>query len=250
MNIKKRQEVVNLMPWYNLGKLSDAEKTLVDEALTEDPSLKDQLSLDQQIRATVVTDPSLLDRSAFESSDLRLNKVLAQIDETVVKSIEPKATPVAKEKEATQSPFDSVTSFFTNLLSGSSHSFTYAVFAALTVVQLALLLFFVVPSTMQSNDGFNTASGEKGKIVPEPAPMTLQDRAPSGLVLMIAIEDNIKIEGFISKTFGDLELELIPDSYGYYRFRLNKDLTREEIEVLKNELSHKTNNVIFVGEEL
>jgi len=250
MNIKKRQEVVNLMPWYNLGKLSDAEKKLVDEALIEDSSLKDQLSLDQQIRATVVSDPALLDRSAFESSEIRLNKVLAQIDETVVKAIEPKAAPLAKEKESTQTAFHGVKAFFTNLLSGSSHSFTYAVFAALTVVQLALLLFFVVPSTMQINDGFDTAAGEKSKLVPEPAPISLQDKVPSGLVLMIAIEDNIKVEGFVSKTFGDLELELIPDNYGYYRFRLNKDLTLEEIEVLKNELSHKTNNVIFVGEEL
>ena len=246
MNIKKRQEVVNLMPWYNLGKLSDAEKTMVDEALAEEPSLKDQLSLDQNIRAKVVADPKLLDRSMFESSSLRLDKVLAQIDDTVVKSIEAKPQAVAKEKQPSVDIFAGVKTFFSGLLAKSSHSFTYAVFAALTVVQLALLLFFVVPSTMQNNSDFTTASGEVSTFAQAPA----TDNTASGLVLLVAMEDNIRIEGFTSKTLGDLELDLIPDNAGYYRFRLNRNLTLEEIEVLKNELLHKTKNVISVGEDL
>lgn len=249
MNIKKRQEVVNLMPWYNLGKLSDAEKLLVDEALIEDSSLRDELSLDQDIRAKVVAEPDLLNKSAFASSEVRLNRVLAQIDETVVKPIEKKPAVAVKEKVPTVSLFTGVKSFFTDLLSGSSHSFTYAVFAALTVVQLALLLFFVVPSTMQTQTSdFTTASGEESKIVPAPTMNTASDKT-SGLVLLVAMEDNIQIEGFISKTLGDIKFDLVPDNYGYYRFRLDRKLTRKEIEVLKNELSHKTKNVIFVGED-
>jgi hypothetical protein len=248
MNIKKRQEVVNLMPWYNLGKLSDAEKLLVEEALIEDSSLKDELSLDQDIRAKVVAEPDLLNKSAFASSEVRLNNVLAQIDDTVVKSIEKKPEVAVKENVPTVSLFTGVKSFFTDLLSGSSHSFTYAVFAALTVVQLALLLFFVVPSTMQTRAEYSTASGEESKIVPAPTMNTPSDKT-SGLVLLVAMEDNIQIEGFISKTLGDIKFDLIPDNYGYYRFRLDRNLTRKEIEVLKNELSHKTKNVIFVGED-
>ena len=249
MNIKKRQEVVNLMPWYNLGKLSDAEKSLVEEALIEDSSLRDELSLDQNIRSKVIADPNLLDKSAFASTDARLNKVLAQIDETVVKQLDNKTKAVAKEKTATPSPFAGVKSFFTDLLSGSSHSFSYAVFAALTVVQLALLLFFVVPSTMQKTSEFTTASGEPSTPAQAPSMQTTSDKTASGLVLLVAMEDNIQIEGFISKTLGDIKFDLVPDNYGYYRFRLNRNLTLEEIEVLKNELSHKTKNVIFVGED-
>lgn len=249
MNIKKRQEVVNLMPWYNLGKLSAAERSMVDEAINENPSLKEQLTLDQHIRAKVVADPKLLNRSAFETSSIRLDKVLAKIDETVVKSIEPKLATVIKAKRDPLNLLMGVKSFFNSLLSGSSHSFTYAVFAALTVVQIALLLFFVVPSTMQNTSEFSTASNGETKLIQEPTLTEPIDKAASGLVLLVAMEDNIQIEGFISKTLGNIKFDLVPDNFGYYRFRLNRNLTLDEIEVLKNELSHKTKNVIFVGED-
>jgi hypothetical protein len=96
---------------------------------------------------------------------------------------------------------------------------------------------------------YTTASGEESKIVPAPTMNPTSDKTASGLVLLVAMEDNIQIEGFISKTLGDIKFDLVPDNYGYYRFRLDRNLTRKEIEVLKNELSHKTKNVIFVGED-
>ena len=248
MNIKKRQEVINLMPWYNLGKLSAEEKLMVDDALTEDPSLAKQLALDQSIMSKVVADPKLLDRSAFAPSTVRLDKVLAQIDEGIAAKTEKKPSRKVKVKKQPVDAFAGLKAFFGNLISGSSHSFTYAVFAALTVVQLALLMFFVVPSTMPSST-FEAASGSS-RSAPAPAfDESMTDNNPSSLVLLIAMKDNIPLEGFTTKTFGRLELELLPSNSGYYRVRLDKKLTTDQIEVLKNELSHKTANVIFVGEE-
>lgn len=234
------------MPWYNLGKLSANEESMVNEALIEDPSLKDQLALDKDIMTKVIADPKLLDRSAFESSTVRLDKVLAQLDEGTTKVTKKQAKP-AKEKKPSVDLFAGVKSLFSGLLSGSSHSFTYAVFAALTVVQLGLLMFFVVPSTMQEQraDNFGPASGEP--VVHAEGPSV--DKNGSGLVLIISMKDNIKIEGFTSNTLGKLKFDLLPSDAGYYRVRLNKELSSKEIEVLKNELSHETAEVIFVGEE-
>jgi len=251
MNIKKRQEVINLMPWYNLGKLSDAEKTMVDEALSEDASLREQLSLDQDIMSKVLADPKLLDRSAFESSDIRLDKVLSQIDETVVTKLASKPQVVAKEKQPSISMLTGVKSFFADLLAGSSHSFTYAVFAALTVVQLALLMFFVVPSTMQDNDfgnsdGFITSSDGNKNLVPEPAGSNID----SSLDLEIMMKDNIVIEGFPNESIGDLELELLPNSDGKYHIRPSRKLKPAEIEVIKNGLLDDTAEVKFASEGL
>ena len=246
MNIKKRQEVINLMPWYNLGKLSDAEKSMLDEAFAEDPSLREQLNLDKDIMSKVLADPKLLDRSAFESSAIRLDKVLAQIDGTVETKIADKKQPVVKEKRQSVDLFAGVKAFFTDLLAGSSHSFTYGVFAALTAVQLALLVFFVVPSTVQQSE-FVTSSGES-KVVPNPSSVPLPDNKSSGLVLLFPLKDNISIEGITGKSLGDLKLELLPDSDGHYRVRLNRELTPDEIEVVKNELSRKTAKIVFVGE--
>jgi len=249
MNIKKRQEVINLMPWYNLGKLSDAEKTMVDEALSEDASLREQLSLDQDIMSKVLADPKLLDRSAFESSDIRLDKVLSLIDETVVTKLASKPQVVAKEKQPSVSMLTVIKSFFADLLTGSSHSFTYAVFAALTVVQLALLMFFVVPSTMQDNDfidGYAPVTEDKKVIVPEPAGANID----SSLDLEIMMKDNIVIEGFPNESIGDLELELLPNSDGKYHIRPSRKLKPAEIEVIKNGLLDDTAEVKFAGEGL
>jgi len=190
MNIKKRQEVINLMPWYNLGKLSAEEKSLVESALIEDPLLKDQLSLDKDIMARIIADPKLLDKSAFAPSTVRLEKVLAQIDETVVKKIANKAHPAVKKESEPADMFAGVKSFFTDLISGSSHSFTYAVFAALTVVQLALLMFFVVPSTIQPND--------KDSITATNEPIVFADEAlvaptANNVVISIIMKDNVTI---------------------------------------------------------
>lgn len=199
MNIKKRQEVINLMPWYNLGKLSADEKSMVETALLEDPSLNDQLKLDQDVMARIIADPKLLDKSAFAPSTVRLDKVLAQIDASVVKEIASKAKSATKKETKSVSMFAGVKSFFESLLSGSSHSFTYAVFAALTVVQLALLMFFVVPATsIQINDdGYNSANGEKSEIFDAKSLESIMIKNASGLVLNVTIKDNVKTDDII-----------------------------------------------------
>jgi len=249
MNIKKRQEVINLMPWYNLGKLSDAEKTMVDEALSEDASLREQLSLDQDIMSKVLADPKLLDRSAFESSDIRLDKVLSLIDETVVTKLASKPQVVAKEKQPSVSMLTGVKPFFAELLSGSSHSFTYAVFAALTVVQLALLMLFVVPSTMQNKEfdvEYTLQSDGKTNVLPK----SEEANTDYSLDLEIMMKDNIVIEGFPNESIGDLELELLPNSDGKYHIRPSRKLKPAEIEVIKNGLLDDTAEVKFAGEGL
>ena len=253
MNIKKRQEVINLMPWYNLGKLSDAEKAMLDEAFAEDPSLKEQLDLDHEIMSKVLADPKLLDRSAFESSTIRLEKVLAQIDDTVVTKIPEKQRTIIKDEVQTTGLTMRVKLFFADLLSGSSHSFTYGVFAALSVVQLALLVFFVVPSSSLVKDDNHYTSNDlidgKPRLVQGPE-ATESDNIPNGLVLPLPLKDNILIEGFHSDTLGDLKLklEMVPGSDGHYTVRLNRELTQQEAEVIENELSHKTAKIVFVGE--
>ncbi|MGB1310701.1 MAG: hypothetical protein ACPG47_05790 [Leucothrix sp.] len=248
MNIKKRQEVEKLLPWYNLGKLSTVEKAMVDKALLEDTSLKEQISLDNSMRSAVLDDPTLLDQSALETSSVRLDKLLAKIDTGTQKEAINKPAP--KEAPQTKRLLAGVKSFFTDLLSGSSESFTYAVFAALAVVQLTLLMFFVVPSAMQDESYVNVANVAPDESQPLVNNNPVSNKDSSELVLLIAMKDNISFEGFTSETFGELKFDLLPNNYGFYRVRLNKKLSPKEIEVLKNELSHKSANILFVGEEI
>jgi len=204
------------MPWYNLGKLSADDKSMVESALIEDPSLKDQLTLDKDLMAKVVAKPDLLDKSAFASSAIRLERVLAQIDEASAPKTAKKPEPTTKENsKSSVSMFAGVKSFFTELISGSSHSFTYAVFAALTVVQLALLMFFVVPSTMKSDEGINAGLAESETTIIEEPTVELK-KNPTNLFMRFTMKDNVKKGDII------------------------------EVEVLRNELPHKIENVKVV----
>jgi hypothetical protein len=248
MKTTTKQEVINLLAWYNLGKLSDDEKTMVESALSEDPSLKEELLVEQSMAALVKEDKTLLDQSLFEDSQSRLDGVLAKIDilegtQTAAKPEIVKQTTVATEKK--QSYFSQLKAKFDDLLASSSHSFTYAVFAALTVVQLGLLVFFIVPSVnMEAEGEYYTASADTQVIN-----TTVQNPAvEGGTVLIIGMQGHIRLDGITSLS-SDVQIDLLPSASGYYRVRVNKKLSDTELQELKNELSKKHGAIQFIGEE-
>jgi hypothetical protein len=247
-----KQEVINLLAWYNLGKLSDDEHTMVEKALKEDPTLKEHLLIEQSMATLVKEDKTLLDQSLFENSQSRLDNVLAKIDilegtQTVAKTETIKqATPVATEEK--QSIFAQLKTKFDDLLTSSSHSFTYAVFAALTVVQLGLLVFFIVPSVNMDTEGeYYTASADTQMIDKVDNSVRKASKA-GGIVLLIGMENHIKLEGIRSLP-SDVKIDLLPSTSGYYRVRVNKKLSEIELQELKNELSKKHGAIQFIGEE-
>ena len=248
MNNNLKQEVINLLPWYHLGKLTNDEKTLVEEALANDSSLKEASLLEQQMMNQVQEDKSLMDGSIFSGSTSRLDSVLAKLD-----GLE-QPTPVAEPKQhknTVQKPsiFTQAKEYFDNLLSGSSRSFTYAVFAALTVVQLALLVLFIVPSDNIGNgeeSSFGLASYDsqsvQTSVLPKPS-------STSQTVLLIGMNTNFKVDGYNEILGSEVKVEILPDSDGYYRVSIDKKLSTKEIEDLKHELSKKHGKIWFIGEE-
>ena len=253
MDNNLKQEVMYLLPWYHLGKLTDEEKKIVEEALANDPSLEEAAAAEQNMMSHVQADKSLMDGSIFADPTSRLDNVLAKLD-----GLEPKAAPVeaeSKRKAVTQpktNVFTQIKEYFDSLLQGSSRSFTYAVFAALTVVQLALLVLFIVPS---DNIGHGESSsyelsGFDGQSAPAQQPAApATPSSASQMVLLIGMNTHFKAEGFDEIVGSDVEVTLLPDSYGYYRVRINKKLSEQEIEDLKNELSKKHGKIWFIGEE-
>jgi hypothetical protein len=248
MNNNLKQEVINLLPWYHLGKLTDDENALVEEAITNDPSLKEASLAEQQMMSEVQADKNLLDGSIFDGSTSRLDSVLAKLDQ-----LEQPAPPAEPKKRSAvvQKPsiFEQIKDYFDNLLSGNSRSFTYAVFAALTVVQLALLVLFIVPSdNMPQGEGssYGLASyseqTEQAAVQPKPA-------STSQMTLLIGMNSHFKAEGFNEILGSKVDAELMPDSDGFYRIRLDKKLSAREIEDLEHELSKKHGKIWFIGEE-
>jgi len=249
MKTNSEQEVINLLAWYNIGKLSDDEKAMVEEALEKDPSLKEHLAIEQSMATLVKEDKSLLDQSLFEDSHSRLDGVLAKIDllegtqkVAATKTAEPVKSTKVEEKE---SIFAQLKAKFDEFLTSSSHSFTYAVFAALTVVQLGLLVFFIVPSVNMDDESEYYVASAETKVLDNPTQAIEQ---PGGTVLIISMTGHITLDG-LSSLSSDVKIDLLPSTSGYYRVRVNKKLSEIELQELKNELSKKHGAVLFIGEE-
>jgi len=259
MKTNTKQEVVNLLAWYNLEKLPDDEKTIVENALKEDPSLKEDLLIEQSMAELVKEDKTLLDHSIFEYTQSRLDNVLAKIDaleSTQATTAEVSTPSVAKEEK--QNIFMQLKSKFDALLASSSHNFTYAVFAALTVVQLGLLVFFIVPSDNMDNQSITVANNDTGMTSGEafytPAMHDKQGAehpsllAGDGMILIVTAPNNIKLDK-ITDLANDVTIELLPNKDGLYRVRVNKRLSEIELQELKNELSRKYGSIQVIGED-
>lgn len=247
MDTNTKQQVRTLLPWYHLGKLSDTEKALVDKATLEDSVLRDELALEAEMIKQTRADKTVMDGTALQSAQVRLNSVLAKIDALETPSEQVAAEPAKASAPQAPTLFARIKAYVDNLLTGNSHSFSYAVFAVLTVVQLGLLMFFVLPSANITSE-YGLAS------YTESSPGTQVVSAPTdadNTVLLIGLDENIHFEQ-IESLFSDVEnvqAELLPDDAGFYRVRLNKKLTAEELEGLENELSKKHASIWFVGEQ-
>lgn len=74
------EEARRLLPWYLTEKLSKAEQGLVNQALELYPELQHELIQEEKMMRLVCTNTSLLELSALDTTEQRLNKLLARID--------------------------------------------------------------------------------------------------------------------------------------------------------------------------
>ena len=170
---KLLEEAQRLLPWYLTDKLSKAEQGLVNQALELFPELQHELLQEEKMMRVVRTNTSLLELSALDTTEQRLNKLLARIDREDEKLEEPKLLQelaptapvmpavVAKPKANTASQakkkwfdlFWREPLFNLNWLTPAN-----AVFASLLIAQCALLAYQV--STPATGNKFTVASVE------------------------------------------------------------------------------------------
>lgn len=171
---KLLEEAQRLLPWYLTDKLSKAEQGLVNQALELFPELQPELLQEEKMMRVVRTNTSLLELSALDTTEQRLNKLLARIDreeekleETATLLQEPALTDpvmpaiVVKPKVNTASQakkkwfdfFWREPLFNLNWLTPAN-----AVFASLLIAQGALLAYQA--STPATGNKFTVASVE------------------------------------------------------------------------------------------
>lgn len=97
---KHLEEARHLLPWYLTDQLSQAEQRLVNQALELFPELKQELLREEKMMRLVRTNTSLLELSALDTSEQRLNKLLARIDreEDKPEASELHSIPIAKNQ--------------------------------------------------------------------------------------------------------------------------------------------------------
>lgn len=139
------EEARLLMPWYVTGKLDNDEKAFVEAMLTEHPALASALQQEKELVGLVRENTQLLEITALDSTQQRLDKMLSRIDreEAPAKQVteQANAATITHAKPATDSWFSGLFKkplFDMNWLTPAN-----AVFASLLAVQLGVASFFM-----------------------------------------------------------------------------------------------------------
>ena len=236
-----------LISWYATGWLSADERMHVHKLLIRHPELKTYLAEEQHMIQQVKADKSLLDLSALESTEIRLDRVMTQINEATQKNMAQQAQPssetvpiaTALAGSSIKSKFNS---FVQSLLSGNTSTMKYASFASLSIL-VALLVAFMAPminsDLNQTDTTFQPATVQTAETQKQMATTQL-------LIGLNEAAQNNWLENIIQKN--NAELSKIPGKDGLYRIQFNKKLNANEIESLLNQLNSHKESIWFSGE--
>lgn len=164
------EEARRLLPWYLTDKLSRAEHSLVNQALEQFSELQQELVQEEKMMRIVRTNTSLLELSALDTTEQRLNKLLGRIDRADEKLEEPNlnqtSLPVASSRQAapvTQPKAQTKKNWFDFLWRKPLFNLEWltpanAVFASLVIAQVAILAYSQF--NLASDPKFTVASVE------------------------------------------------------------------------------------------
>ena len=225
-------KATELLPWYATGKLSPEDHHFMDEAFASYPELKNQLKVEQSTIQFVKSKPEILNASALESPEDRVNHILDLLEE-------PTHITIKQEESSHNSLTHKLKQFFGKLFpsSGSFGAYQYAGFALVVFAVIAVVHnTFNAPTVIQESVFYPAA--EK-KIVFK----------NNQTVLLLGVNgklDSPKLLKLLQKV--DAEISAVPEKDGMYRIRLGKKLNSITINALLDELRAEKELVWFAGE--
>lgn len=128
-----------LLPWYLTGTLSKEEQAIVNRALEMFPELRKECALEEKMMRTVCDNTSLLELSAMDTTEQRLNKLLARIDKEAAEEV---VKPDRVDVKPTSTPKQRLQQWWQHFWHGTGQGWftpANAVFASLVALQVALL---------------------------------------------------------------------------------------------------------------
>lgn len=226
------EEVLALLPWFAIGKLSIDDKHMFEKALLKHSSLKNQLEQELQLIETVSNNRFLFDSSAVFSNEERLKSVFNMIDVQGHRS-------EGKKSSSSNSLVEKLKLTFATLMSKQNGVSNYARFASIgfLVLSVAVLTTFVVPSFNHTSE-FTLASATSETTEKQATTLLLVGFNGSSQQL----ENNEVLKEKL------LKVELAPQGAGIYQVTFKKILTAEEIKQTIDALQQQEELVWFAGE--
>ena len=132
---KTPEKAIQLLPWYAMGLLSPEETNYIEKTLLEYPELQAQLKVEYDTINFLKEEQDLFHLSKIDTSENRLENVLADINLTTNK----------------QSIKDKLITFVRSLITGNLAGTQYIGFAVISTISIALLFAFVAPLLDQQN---------------------------------------------------------------------------------------------------
>ena len=232
------EKVLELIPWYAIGKLSVDDQALFEEALVSYPSLQELVEFEHKLIQSVSADASLLEKSAIASTEERLKSVLNMIDVEDAKE--------QSHKQHSNSLIDKLKSALDLLVPSQNGAPQYARIASVGVLVLsvAVLTAFVAPLFTDESE-FTPASA-----ITQPndvSPSTVSGSQTTLLVgfkgTSVQLGDNDVLKGKL------LKIESVPEKEGIYQISFKKAMSSEETKKVIDALLIQKELVWFAGEE-
>lgn len=148
-----------LMPWYLTNKLSSEEQQLVNEALEQSSELRGEFLQEEKMMRLVKENKSLLELTALDTTQQRLDKVLSRIQHEEQQTQTAQNTATAKKKGKAE---NWLSKFFKSGLFGNDWlSPANAVFASLLVCQLGFMGYTQLSPSASEGAVYKPASVQK-----------------------------------------------------------------------------------------
>jgi len=240
-NTNKNQvlnKATELLPWYAIGKLSPDDLSFMDQALASYPELKKQLKIEQSTIQLVRSNSEILNASALESPEDRVNHILDLLEEP---AHETQKQNIAAQDKNQNLPKSKLKQFFGKLFpsSNSFGAYQYAGFAFIVFGLVAIVHNTFKSPTVIQESVFYPAAKEN----------TAFKNKTDQTVLLLGVNgklDSPKLLKLLQKV--DAVISPVPEKDGMYRVILGKKLNSITINALLDELRAEKELVWFAGE--
>ena len=240
-NYEIPEEVLELLPWYAIGKLSAEDQVIFEKALLIYPVLEKQLEQELQMIEIVSADNSLLNLSVISPQEERLKSVFNMID--IAEAQDQYKDHI--ESDNANSLFEKFKNIFDTLMptAGGMPQYARVASVGVLVLSVAVLTAFVAPLFTEQSEflpaSANSQSGvEKTSLINS-----------STTVLLVGF-NGTSIELGNIEILKDklLKIQTVPDKEGIYQISFKQPLNDAEIKQTIDALLKQKELIWFAGE--